>query len=157
VNITKEQKGDELVISFVGIMREGVELETLVGPLSGKVRFNCKGIQRINSVGVKNWVRYFESLKKTSLNIVFEHCSPAIVEQVNMISNFLQGYPMVSVYVPFACTKCGSELVGHFEVEALKKLKFEIPTLNCTKCGGVAEFDDIPEEYFNFLILGNKG
>jgi hypothetical protein len=50
-----------------------------------------------------------------------------------------------------SCGSCGTELLGLFRCADLKKIKFQIPDLKCAKCGGVASFDDIPEEYFAFL------
>ena len=73
------------------------------------------------------------------------------MEQINLISNFTAGGVVESIYVPFACSACKTELVGLFKTEDLKKMGGNIPELKCTKCGGSAVFDDIPEEYFGFL------
>jgi hypothetical protein len=112
---------------------------------------NCKEVPRINSVGVKAWIKYFQAATSAGTKLKFTDCSTAIVEQINLISNFTCGGEVESVYVPFACTNCKSELVGLFKVPDLKQFGQDIPELKCTKCGGKAVFDDIPEEYFGFL------
>lgn len=151
VNVIKEQKGNIVSVRMVGSIEETVEFENLVGPVSGEVHVNCKGIPRINSVGVKGWIKYFQGLSAKGVKLRFVECSTAIVEQINLISNFVCGGAVDSIYVPFSCTGCKGEFIGLFKTEDLKKLNFAIPDLKCGKCGGKAVFDDIPEEYFGFL------
>jgi hypothetical protein len=110
-----------------------------------------KEVPRINSVGVKAWIKYFQSVSAKGVQLRFLECSTAIVEQINLISNFACGGSIESIYVPFCCTSCNTELLGLFRTEDLKKIQFQLPDLKCSKCGGVASFDDIPEEYFGFL------
>lgn len=150
INVVKEQKGNSLIVRFSGSIEENVNFDQLVGPAPAELVVNCKGITRINSVGVKSWIKYFQSVKNT--RFVFQECSTAIVEQMNLISNFTCGGTVESIFVPFSCGNCKSELVGLFRVDALKKINFQIPDLKCSKCGNMAKFDDIPEEYFNFAM-----
>lgn len=151
LNVVKEQKGDELVVRLSGSIEESVNFDQLIGPPPAKLRVNCKGVPRINSVGVKAWIKYFQSAQEKGSALVFEECSTAIVEQINLISNFVCGGRVESIYVPFSCTNCKAELVGLFKADALKQGGLNVPDLKCTKCGGRAVFDDIPEEYFGFL------
>ena len=152
VNVVKEQSGQALVIRLSGSIEESVNFEQLIGEVPQEVIVNCKGIPRINSVGVKGWISYFKKLQEKGVKIRFQECSTAIVEQINLISNFTCGGEVESIYVPFSCGNCNTELVGLFPTTALKQANFQIPALKCTKCGGQAEFDDIPEEYFHFLM-----
>ena len=112
---------------------------------------SCWRFSSINSVGVKAWIRYFQSLAAKGVKVSFTECSTAIVEQINLISNFTCGGRVESIYVPFACTNCKSELVGLFKTDDLKKTQLKLPDLKCSKCGGKAVFDDVPEEYFSFI------
>jgi anti-anti-sigma regulatory factor len=152
VNVVKEQKGSALVVRLTGSIEESVNFDQLIGPPPGELWVNCKEIPRINSVGVKAWIKYFQGAQQKGTKLKFEECSIAIVEQINLISNFTCGGEVQSIYVPFAYGKCGAELVGLFTQDALKKVNFQIPPLKCTKCGGEAAFDDIPEEYFSFMM-----
>jgi anti-anti-sigma regulatory factor len=151
INVIKEQKGDVLVVRLVGSIEESVVLDKLIGPPPPALDINCKGVSRINSVGVKSWIRFFQNCQAKGTKLRFLECSTPLVEQINLISNFLCNGTLESVYVPFSCSKCHSELVGLFRTEDLKKMNLIIPSLKCNKCGGKAEFDDIPEEYFAFL------
>lgn len=153
LNVVKEKKGNVLLARLTGSIEETVNFDQIIGDDPGpELHVNCKGISRINSVGVKAWIKYFQNLAGKSVKLKFQECSTAIVEQINLISNFTCGGEVESIFVPFSCQKCSAELVGLFRVDALKKLNFEVPSLKCTKCGGSAVFDDIPDEYFHFVL-----
>lgn len=152
LNATKNQVGNVNVVRLSGAIEESANFDSLIGPVTGELHVNCKEVPRINSVGVKGWIKYFQSLQAKGVKIKFIECSTAIVEQANLISNFTCGGSIESIYVPFACESCRTELIGLFKTEDLKKLNFELPALKCSKCGGKTVFDDIPEEYFGFLM-----
>ena len=152
VNIVKEQKGTALSIRLSGSIEESVNFDQLIGVPPAELWVNCKEVPRINSVGVKAWIKYFQSAQAKGTKLKFLECSTAIVEQINLISNFTCGGAVESIFVPFSCTGCKSELVGLFKCEDLKKLQLQLPELKCSKCGGKTVFDDIPEEYFGFLM-----
>lgn len=152
LQIAKEQRGDLLVIKLTGTIEENVDFTTLIGPVeSKKMDFILKGVSRINSVGIKAWIKYFQGMAGKGVQLRFFECSTAIVEQVNLISNFTCGGAVESIFVPFCCNSCGTELLGLFRTADLKKVNLQIPELKCSKCGGSATFDDIPEEYFGFI------
>jgi anti-anti-sigma regulatory factor len=151
VNVKKEQKGTVLEVKLSGSIEENVNFDQLIGPPPAAMEVNCKEVPRINSVGVKSWIKYFQSCQAKGTQLKFVECSTAIVEQINLISNFTCGGKVESIFVPFSCTSCKSELLGLYKTEDLKKINLQIPDLKCTKCGNKAVFDDIPEEYFGFL------
>lgn len=151
VNIIKEQQAGGLFIRLVGSIEESVNFEQIIGPFQGLLTVNSKEVPRINSVGVKAWIKYFQSLKAKNAQFEFIECSTSIVEQINLISNFTSGAPVKSIFVPFACEGCKGELVGLFKTDDIKKINCQIPALKCSKCGGQAVFDDIEDEYFGFL------
>lgn len=152
INVTKEQKGSVLAVKLSGTIEETVNFDQLIGPPPAAMEVNCKEIYRINSVGVKGWIKYFQSCQAKGTQLKFVECSTAIVEQINLILNFVCGGEIESIYVPFSCTKCSSELLGLFKSVDLKKSNLQVPELKCTKCGGSAAFDDLPEEYLGFLL-----
>lgn len=151
-NVSKEQIGKALLVRLSGTIEESADFDKLIGPPPPELHIHCKDVPRINSVGVKAWIKYFQRAKAGGTKLKFLECSTAIVEQINLISNFMCGGAIESIYVPFSCEKCHSELIGLFKTEDLKKLKFKIPELKCSRCGGKTVFDDIPQEYFGFLM-----
>jgi len=152
VNVKKETKGSILVVRIMGSIEETVNFDQLLGAPHPEMEINCKEIPRINSVGVKAWIKYFQSCQAKGSKIRFVECSTAIVEQINLISNFTCGGTVESIFVPFSCSGCKSELAGLFKTEDLKKIQLKLPDLKCSKCGSKAVFDDLPEEYFGFLM-----
>lgn len=151
LNVVKEQVGSALLVRLSGSIEESVSLDKLLGPAAPEMHVYCKEVTRINSVGVKGWIKYFSDAKAKCTQFKFFECAPAIVEQINLISNFTAGGTVESIYVPYTCRQCRAELLGLYKTEDLKRMNNNIPPLKCSKCGGMAEFDDIPEEYFNFL------
>ncbi len=151
INVTKESKDNAIVARFSGSIEESVNFDQLVGPVGTELHVSCKEISRINSAGVKAWIKYFQSLQAKGTKLKFFECSTAIVEQINLISNFTCGGEVESIFVPFSCTSCKSELIALFRCEDLKKRGCTAPELKCSKCSGKAVFDDIEEEYFGFL------
>lgn len=152
LNVSKEQAGNVMVVRLSGSIEESANFDKLIGPPPAEMHVHCKDVPRINSVGVKAWIKYFQSAQAKGTKLKFLECSTAIVEQMNLISNFTCGGSVESIYVPFACESCKTELIGLFKTEDLKRINFQLPDLKCSKCSGKTVFDDIPEEYFGFLM-----
>jgi hypothetical protein len=152
ITVTKEQNGTTLVVRMKGSIEENVNFEELIGPAPAELHVYTREVPRINSVGVKGWIRFFTAVAQKGTRLKFFECSTAIVEQLNLISNFVAGGAVESIYVPFSCTACKSELIGLYPTAKLKESQLQVPELKCSKCAGKAVFDDIPEEYFGFLM-----
>ncbi len=149
---TKEKQGNATLVRLTGAVEETANFDQLLGPPPAELIVSCKEVPRINSVGVKFWIRYFQQAQAKGVKLTFIECSTAIVEQINLISNFTCGGTVESIYVPFSCESCHKELIGLFKTADLRALNFQLPELKCSKCGGKAVFDDIPEEYMGFLV-----
>jgi hypothetical protein len=152
LNIIKERVGDTLSIRFTGsLVGECVNLTTLVGNTPKHLKVNCKNLVRLNSNGVRAWIRYFDSVRDKGTEVVFTECSPAVVDKLNSFMNFACGGVVESIYVPYYCAGCKKELIGLFATSELKRSGLRMPDLKCPSCGMNAQFDDLPDEYFLFL------
>jgi anti-anti-sigma regulatory factor len=151
LNVEKNLQGDVLAVTLSGTIDENANFQTLLEPLPKVLQLNLRKVTRINSVGVKAWIRYFKEVQTKGTQVMLVECSPQIVEQINQISNFTCGAQIHSILVPFLCGQCRSELLGAFKLADLKAMNGVFPTPQCPKCQGKAEFDDIPEEYLAFL------
>ncbi len=140
-----------MIVHFAGSIDERTHFDKVIGSIPKELHVFARNVPRINSEGVRAWVQYFQGLTEKGVDLKFFECSTAIVEQLNLISNFSCGGSVESIFIPFVCHTCKSELVGLFETKNLTKKKFKLPGLQCTRCGGNVEFDDIQEEYFAFL------
>ncbi len=151
LNVNKVTLDGVTSVELSGTLEENVNLEDLIGAITGKLMIKAKMVTRMNSVGVKTWIRYFQSLKNKGVIFEFHEVSSAVIEQFNMISNFASGGKVVSLMLPFSCSKCAKEFGAVCLVEDLQKNNFSIPKLKCEKDPCLAQFDDDPEEYFYFL------
>ena len=152
VTVTREQKNGLTSIKIAGTIDEHVDLHKEVGAMPPKVNIICRDISQINSLGVKAWIEFFTKAAGARVEFTFSECPPPIVEQLNYITNFACGATVVSVSVPFTCESCHKELRGVVRSEDLKKVAYKLPPIKCPKCAAKAHFDDVPEEYFAFLI-----
>src|SRR5687767_6494785 len=83
--VKRSQTDKGTLIELQGSLEEQVNLEQQIGEIKGDLTINCRGITRMNSVGVKMWMRYFQTLKTRGQNFRFTECPPAVVEQLNLI------------------------------------------------------------------------
>jgi anti-anti-sigma regulatory factor len=157
LKVQREQKDQTLILKLAGEIVEGLDFFQLIGKTAPDTLLNCAGITRMNSVGVKTWIAYFQKEAKTGTKLRFTECSPAVVEQLNLIMNFSCGGTVESVYVPFSCKKCKKYSVELSQVKDLKVAGLNAPVSTCKICGGEALFDDILEEYFIFLNRSGSG
>ena len=157
VSIVKEMRGNSIVAKLSGTIEENINFKNLLGDVSGSLIVNTKEVFRINSDGVRAWIQYFQSLQSKGVKITYEDCSVAIVEQINMVANFRCGGTVQSIIVPHLCLKCSTHTDDSYTVDQLKSLDFKVSPLKCPKCGGWAELDEIPEEYFSFLTATLDG
>ena len=158
LKILREQLGQTLVLKLAGDVIEGTDFDQLIGKTAPDTQLNCKDITRMNSVGVKTWIKYFQKESKSGTKLRLVECSPAVVEQINLIVNFVCGGTVESIYLPYACKKCKKYLVKFSKVSDLKNSGLKAPVVACDVCGGEALFDDILEEYFLFMTRsGSSG
>lgn len=138
-------KGDSKIVMLKGAIDEDTDFSPLA-KLGDSLTFNFKGIEGINSLGVRAWVNFVKSISDKEL--FFEECPPIIVRQMNMIPSFVGTAKVLSVYVPYICDSCDSEtlvLVNHDQFKTVAE------TATCESCKkGEMEFDGQPEQYFAF-------
>ncbi|RZA06552.1 MAG: hypothetical protein EOP11_10035 [Proteobacteria bacterium] len=146
-----QQSAAGKIAVFHGQIDETTNFASLIGPVAGSLRVNTKDVTRINSVGAKGWMQFFQPLRASGIKVTFEGCSPAIVEQINLVAPFLCGADLDSIYLPFFCESCSTEFSSLATIPLLKASHNDVPCPNCPKCGQRMIFDDIPEEYFAFL------
>jgi len=153
----KESRGNIPVLHLSGVINERTELNGLFDGIEGDTLIiNLKGVTRINSCGVRDWVNAAKPLA-AKFTVTYEECSRAIVEQLNMIVNFLNSGKIVSFFAPYYCDSCDEEhemlvvISEHFEDEDDLE-EPEAPDFDCPKCGKTMEFNEDEDKYMSFLI-----
>lgn len=140
------------VYELSGIIDETVDFTTLNGAESlNTFRVDLYGIKRINSVGIKKWMIWFDGLAKKKVRFYFDRVSPAVVEQMGNISNFRNGGEVTSVVLPFQCRACKNPSSFVKTKDELSGVDLEKTGWSCTHCGKAElEFDDLADEYLSF-------
>jgi hypothetical protein len=131
-----------LEIALVGIINESfVPGDAHERARARPVRLLLEGVRRINSAGVREWVRFLAGLVAAADSVELLRCSPALVQQMAMIPSARAGARITSFLAPFSCTACGAErLVALAPGDDVNQAQL------CT-CGGSLELDDTAEPY----------
>jgi hypothetical protein len=137
-------------VAFRGPVNEDSDFDALKAEIKSgaRIRFDMSEIGRVNSCGVREWVNFVRSLPSTC-TLELDKCPPAVVSQLNMISNFAGGARVLSVHAPFVCPQCGGEESVLVQVERGRLP--ELPERQCRSCSSAMEFDDVEDSYFAFL------
>lgn len=138
-------------VELYGIVDERADFAELASQLSGAVVLELGAITRINSVGVREWIRFVSDLPEVT-ELTLSHCSPAIVNQLNMIANFHGRGRIRSFYAPYVCADCNHEADRLIDVEADRPGSTTLAPERCPRCDGEMSLDDLPERYLAFLV-----
>lgn len=121
--------------------------------------FDLEGITRINSVGIRTWMVWFAK-NAVGRSVTFRNCPKVVVDQFNMVANFLPKNAKVeSFYVPYFCESCSHEArvllkagVDFNQSSPGNESSFQLPkTPNCEKCALPMDLDVIEKLHFRFL------
>ena len=136
-----------------GIIDENVNLVIGSWPqkLGKRVSFRMRDIEWINSSGMRAWALFMRAFIE-GREVSFEECSPAVIQQVNMVPNFIPTGSIRSFVIPFACNSCSTRgdilaQTSDFKPSASKPL--DVPL--CTKCGESMSCQEELSEYLVFV------
>lgn len=138
-------------LHLIGTIDETADFERQIPDVPKDLTVNCKKVDRINSTGIRLWVKFFKGITNRGHRVKFVECSPALVEQINTIPGFLAGGVVESIFVPFTCSGCHASFMQLNSLGRLKMTYQSLPEPACPKCGEKAIFDEIADEYFSFL------
>lgn len=138
-------KGNHKIVMLRGVIDEDTNFSQ-IAKLGNSLVFNFKGITSINSLGVRSWVNFVKSIP--NVEIFLEECPPLIVRQLNMVPSFKGHAQVISVYVPYVCDSCDTEVLALVDQKQYGNVAETIPCESCKK--GEMELDGHPEQYFAF-------
>ena len=110
-------------------------------------------VSRFSSFGVREWVRLMKELQGRVKHCVLVECSPAVVNQLNVVVDFAAGAHVKSVQLPYACPRCELDKMVTVDVDAdrAQLLAGHLPQVPCPQCKNPMVFDDLPGSYLAFL------
>lgn len=137
-------------IALKGAITEAADFNKL-GPLRSPMVIDLGGVERINSIGVRNWIHFVKKCETGGIDLLVERASPMIVQQISMISNFMgQRAKVTSLYVPYFCETCNDERMQLVQVNPGETLGVA-PTIPCPKCHHTMQLDE-PEAMYASLF-----
>ncbi len=118
-------------------------------PAAGGLVLDLAGIERINSIGVRQWIEFIEQCRARFSSLRFDRCSVVFVSQVNTVAGFAHSREIHSVYAPYVCEQCGAE--KELLVDVSRSMLVDLAPPKCEHDGETMVFDDLEEVYFGFL------
>ena len=137
----------EVTLTLSGSIDEDADLTPIREVCDGQLVLDLGGVERINSVGVGEWIRTLQALPP-SVEVTWVATSVALVSQLGMIANFNATSRVRSFYAPYWCPRCDAEqrfLLTPADVA------LGTPQFSCPRCQGPLEFDDIEADYFGAI------
>jgi anti-anti-sigma regulatory factor len=135
IKATQTVQGDEVQLELDGIIDEHFDLKPYLSPVPRKLNLNLKGVKRINSIGVKKWLKTFAELTNQGGAISLSECSPAVIEQLNFVQSFAPKGSLRSLQVPFRCSKCDVDVLQTHSVEDLRQKWQTLSQVRCPMTG----------------------
>ncbi len=152
VATVEERRGGASVIKLAGTLGEHNKLRDLVASVTNeKTLINLAGVERIDSVGTRDWVNWLATLESKGIRPVLVACSPAFVMQLNLVRNFAGNATVKSVQVPYHCAPCDKAKTLLVNVEDLGPRPYRAPRCTCDVCGISMTFVDQTGAYFSFV------
>lgn len=149
------EHGECLLVRMDGVVDEDSRLLDQLSDVSGaKLVLETSRIERLNSCGIRDWVKWIRELERRHNAIHLVACSPVMVMQINSVKNFCGAYGCVVTFeAPYHCEACGAEKRESLLPSAIGG-ELQPPTMLCDGCGEAMEFDDLPATYFSFTKVG---
>jgi len=147
------EQGSVVMAQLAGVINEDNLLEERLTSTKGKgVLIDLANVERINSCGVRDWIRFAQRLEAAGNNLYLLRCSPVVVAQLNMVRNFCgEKGQVLSFQAPYFCPNCDEERTETFP--AANVSAGTSPEATCPTCKGPMEFDDLPDLYFAFAKI----
>jgi hypothetical protein len=134
----------ELLVTVSGVVSEASQF-AVPDPRGRRVVIDARGVERMNSLGVRNWIDFIERLEMQSPDVVIRRLPPVMVWQAGMITTFIGRSRVESFLSPWFCPRCEATL------EQLHGYYDEVPySIACPQCRSPMELDSDRDAYLSF-------
>jgi hypothetical protein len=105
---------------------------------------------------VRDWVNWLSKNTATGIQVIMMRCSSAVINQVNMVTNFAGDAIIHSFFAPYFNSETEEERsVLLLTAELLGTHPPRAPQIRCEQTGYMLEFDEFEESYFAFVASMN--
>lgn len=147
-DVTFAVEGGVPTIRVRGAITEATDFSAVlqqVGPPRAVV--DLSAVDRVNSYGVREWIRFLKNLVHTGIDVTLDGVSVPMVRQMNMIPQVRAGARVGAVHAPYYCPACDDERA--VRLDAAVRAPPAAPP--CPTCGAAMDFDDVQDAYFAFV------
>jgi hypothetical protein len=150
-NFKKEKKTTEHSSTHTHEINGKINEASVLPSLSNdkNLILNLEKVESINSIGVKTWMNWLKELEKCE-SYTFSKVPRILIDQCNMIKDFIPSNKITSFEVPYFCDSCETQNRVFLEVVNRRHPLVET-SVPCKTCGKSCEMDVIPNSYFKFL------
>ncbi len=147
-----ERAGEVSIVRLRGEIDETFDRRAFLEGFGRLTVVDLDAVRSVTSFGVKEWLAAMRQVP-TSAYVCFINARPSVAMQFNLVAGFAGHGELVSVYAPFVCPSTGEErhvlLDLRRDYSLLASHVLEEPECHP---GERAEFDDIFETYFSYVI-----
>ncbi len=145
-------KGSLDYVRLVGVIDEDNNLTSVIPRLTRDVVVvGLREVTRINSLGVRDWVNWMNSLDAAGKRVVLHECSTAVVSQINLVANFAGKSHIESFLAPYFCSTCDADRLRLIQTRRLTGDPPRAPRALCDQCDSLMTLDEVEESYFSFI------
>jgi len=144
-----EPQNDVTWVALSGEITEASDFAPLVQQVSGPAVMDLAEVSRINSSGIRQWINFVSALTRAGCRLTLQRCSPPVVAQLNMSTDFARGAVVRSVLAPYFCTDCKQEYTREIALDERATERLMEP-YTCAQCGAACELDDLPDFFLSF-------
>ncbi|NBO37363.1 hypothetical protein EBU99_02135 [bacterium] len=139
---------ESLNIWFDGEVNENFKANLVIIPDAKHFLINLSGLRSINSLGIREWSQFLQTLCQRS-QVTLEECAVVFIDQANIVPQILAKAKVTSFFAPYFCPQCNIELNCKLSVVTHRKrlLERRAPQL-IHSCGAELQFDALEESYF---------
>lgn len=146
LRVSAQRAAEKTLVFLEGVVDEEADFTPLTR-LTGDLVINLKGIRRLNSAGIHDWVEVLRELSRQA-RFVFTECSAAVMLQLNMLHGFLAHAPVQSFYAPMRCEACDIEINQLFQTA---DCSVGLPVAPCPRCRRALTLDEVEDRYLLFM------
>lgn len=155
LSIDKFIEGSITCLRFQGTIDESFDGKRLASTVKASTLILDMGqVRKISSFGIREWSDFVKACERSVDSIIAIECTPKVVDQLNMVSQFLGSKGMVfSFYAPYRCDYCDVDRRVLFQVDrdaaSIRSLR---PSEQlCETCSRPSYFDEEPASFFAYL------
>jgi anti-anti-sigma regulatory factor len=153
--IDKFIEGSIVCLRFQGTIDEAFDGKRLAASIRcSTLILDMGAVKKISSFGIREWTDFIKTVERQVQQIVAIECTPKVVDQINMVSQFLGAKGQIfSFYAPYRCDYCDMDRRVLFQVDrdhaAIRGLR--PPEQLCETCSRPEYFDEEPASYFSYM------